>query len=213
MKMYNAQLSPYAARCRILIYAKGLDVELAEMPDAISTEDFAKISPMHKVPTLDDDGQIVPESQTICEYLEDRGPGPSLTPDDPAHRTRMRLLARMTDLYILEPLGKLFGQINPQGRDQIVVDHEFEELAKAVRWLGFYLDGSQYAVGDKLTIADCALVPALFFIDSIGPMFGRQDLLGEVPTVKSYFQAVAADPFVGKVLGEIEEALRKMQAA
>jgi glutathione S-transferase len=67
MKMYNSQLSPYAMRCRMTIYAKDLDVEFLEMPDPDLEQEFHRIAPMHKVPVLIDGDVIVPESETICE--------------------------------------------------------------------------------------------------------------------------------------------------
>ncbi|MBC7104002.1 MAG: glutathione S-transferase N-terminal domain-containing protein [Parvibaculum sp.] len=84
MKMYNAQLSPYATRCRMAIYAKDLDVEFLDMPDPDLEQEFHRVAPMGKVPVLIDGDVIVPESETICEYLEDKGLGWLLRPTDAA---------------------------------------------------------------------------------------------------------------------------------
>ena len=75
MKFYNAMLSPFAARCRMLIYAKGLEVEFSEAWGDFSKEQLSLINPMGKVPVLEDGDLVLPESETICEYLEDRFPG------------------------------------------------------------------------------------------------------------------------------------------
>jgi len=211
MKLYNANLSPFAARCRIQIYAKGLEVEMANMPDAIDADAFARLTPMHKVPTLDHDGDILPESEVISEYLEDLGGAPALRPDEPKARARVRLLSRIGDLYLLVPLGDLFGQIDPQTRDQELVDRLLDELCKGLTWLDFYLDGSAYAVGDRLTLADCALMPILFFVEEVSPMWGRKDLLDDVAKVAAYYEATQADPAVARVHQELSEALRRMQ--
>ena len=211
MKLYNAQLSPFAARCRIQIYAKGLDVELINLPGALPPEEFGKLTPMRKVPTLVDGETIVPESEVICEYLEDTRPEPSLRPADPATRARVRVLSRIGDLYIMKPLAQLFGQINPKGRDQILVNHAVEEIKKGIGWLGFYLDGSAYAQGDRLSLADCSLMPILFFVEQIGPMFAQPDLLEAGPTVARYYKATKSDETVARVLAEVDQALRQMQ--
>lgn len=210
MKIFNSQLSPFSARVRLAIYAKGLDVEIV---DAFGNPELEKelerLNPMHKVPTLLRDGAALPESEVICEYLDDLGLGPSLRPEDAEGRARMRLLSRIGDLYVMEPMTKLFGQINPKGRDQVLVERELAELAKGIKWLGFYLDGSAYAVGGKLSIADCTLAPMLFFYEQIGPLFGFAEVFKDVPTVGAYFGKLKNDPHVARVLSEINAALRK----
>lgn len=211
LKLYNAQLSPYAARCRMQIYAKNLDVELLEMPGTIPPEEFAKLTPMHKVPALDADGKIIPESQIICEYLEGKFPEPPLLPVALEARVEMSLLCRLADLYVMTPMGHLFGQINPQARDECVCDQFCGDLEKGLGWLDAYLDGSAYAVGDTLTLADCALVPVLFFAERISPMFGYEDILARAPNIKAYYQAMQKDPIAARVIGELDSALNQMQ--
>lgn len=211
MKLYNAQLSPFSARVRLAIYAKGLDVEIVDGFSSPELEaELEKLNPMHKVPTLLIDGKALPESEVICEYLEDLGLGTPLRPKDPAEAARVRLLSRIGDLYIMEPMTKLFGQINPKGRDQALVDRELAELAKGIGWLGHYIDGSPYAVGGRLSLADCTLAPMLFFYEQIGPMFAVADVFTNVPTLKSYFAGLKSDPHVARVLSEIDTALRKV---
>ncbi|MBX3493479.1 MAG: glutathione S-transferase family protein [Parvibaculum sp.] len=210
MKLYNAQLSPFAARCRLAIYAKGLDVEMIDVAPGAVPPELDTLTPMHKVPLLAHGDVVVPESETICEYLEDIGAGAPLRPEDAVERARMRLLSRIGDLYIMEPMGELFGHINPQGRDQALVDREMAELLKAIGWLEHYLDGSPFAVGGRLSLADCALVPMLFFFDQIGPMFGHASPLKNHPSAEAYYKGIQAHPAAAKVVAELDAALRRM---
>lgn len=211
MKMYNSQLSPFAARCRVAIYAKDLDVELVDLADP-SDETFVRIAPMHKIPVLVDGETVVPESETICEYLDDKGLGVSLRPDDPALRARMRVISRIADLYVMGPMGELFGQINPAGRDPQLVAREMTELAKAMAWLEYYVEGPEFAVGGRLTLADCELVPILFFFKEIGPMFGQAQPFAGLPRLETYYAAIRKHPAAARVLAELDEALRRMMA-
>src|SRR3546814_998731 len=55
--------------------------------------------------------------------------------------------------------------INPKGRDQTLVERELAELDKGIKALAYYIDGSPYAVGGKLSFADCTLAPMLFFYE------------------------------------------------
>jgi len=213
MKLYNAQLSPFAARCRLSIYAKGLDVEMIDVGPGAVPPELDTLTPMHKVPLLVHGDVVVPESETICEYLEDLGAGTPLRPAGAPALARMRLLARIGDLYIMEPMGELFGQINPQGRDQALVDREMAELEKGIGWLEYYLDGSPFAVGDRLSLADCALVPMLFFFDQIGPMFGHASPLKTYPSAEAYYKGIREHPAAAKVVAELDAALRRMMGS
>ncbi len=214
MKLYNSQLSPYSARVRLAIYAKGLDVEIV---DGFSTPELEaeleRLSPMQKVPLLVDDDTVIPESDVICEYFEDMKLGVSLRPDEPRMRARMRLLSRIGDLYVMEPMTTLFGHINPKGRDQVLVDHTLGDLAKGMQWLSAYLDGSPHAVGDRLTLADCTLAPMLFFYEQVGPMFGMSKPFGGLKNVDKYFKDVQQNEHVARVVAELEEALRRVMGA
>ncbi|MDO8421895.1 MAG: glutathione S-transferase family protein [Parvibaculum sp.] len=214
MKIYNAQLSPYSARVRLAIYAKGLD---AEIIDGFSTPELEAelehLNPMAKVPTLVLDDVVVPESEVICEYIEDLGLGPSLRPESAQDKARMRLLSRIGDLYVMEPMTKLFSQINPKGRDQALVDRELAELTKGMNWLAKYLDGSPFAVGDRLTLADCTLAPMLYFYAQIGPMFGAAEPFKNIPTVGKYYDGLRSNPHAKRVIDELDLALAKVMGA
>jgi glutathione S-transferase len=209
MKLYNANLSPFASRCRIQIYAKGLAVELPAPPGGLGSAEYKARNPTGKVPALEVDGEVIAESEVICEYLEDRFPTPSLRPSDALERARMRTLARVVDLYVLPPIGALFGQLNPATRDAAVVQGNLAELDKALDTLERFLGKGPYAVGSSLTLADCALVPAVFFVAGIGPLLGNAALLAGHPRVEAWWGAVQRNEHVARVVGELDQAARE----
>jgi hypothetical protein len=111
------------------------------------TDEFRKINPLEKIPTLDDDGFFLPESSAIGEYLEDTRPTPSLRPADPKLRARMRVVYNIADQYVMTPLYDLFDHIDPSKRQQAVVDEKLVELNKALGDLSHFLDDGKYANG------------------------------------------------------------------
>lgn len=209
--MYDSQLSPFSARCRMVIYAKGLDIEIKEMPGAITPEEFVRLTPMHKVPTLTVGEAVIPESQVICDYLERMHPEPALTSSDDLVQAQIELLCRICDLYVMTPLGQLFGQVNPQSRDDARVEALVADLKKGLSWLDHYLGDGAYAIGDKLTLADCTIMPILFFVQQLGPMLGHADLLADSVKVSNYFKVIQADEHAQRVMGEMATALQKWQ--
>ena len=97
MKLYDAARCPYCARVRIALAEKGLEyepvaIDLSDRPDWIY-----ELNVTGRVPVLDDDGFVLPESEVIMGYLEDRYPARSLLPAGPVERARARLLVHRFD--------------------------------------------------------------------------------------------------------------------
>ena len=206
MKLYNSNLAPYATRVRMQLYIKDIKAELVAVPSGGShTPDYVKMNPLEKIPTLDDGGFFLPESSAIMEYLEDTHPTPSLRPADPKERAKMRVVFNVADQYILTPLFELFEQVNPATRNPKIVDEQLTELTKALSGLEHFISGGKYAVGSSPTLADCALVPALFFVNAIGPALGQSNLMG--PKAKTYFAAIQSDANASRVVQEMGQAL------
>src|SRR5215469_9433119 len=117
MKLYGMNLSNFATKSRIVAYEKGANTEILTPPGGMKSPEYLKINPLGKIPTLDADGTIIPESEVINEYLEEKFPSPPLLPRNQEARAKVRLLPRFHDLYRDPPLRALFAQLNPKNRD------------------------------------------------------------------------------------------------
>lgn len=216
LRLYQSDLSPYAARVRILAHAKGLKFEsLPPLGGALKSEAYLALNPLGKVPCLDHDGTVLPESEVICEYLEDSFPSPTLRPVDPAARARVRLLSRMGDVYLAPPMTRLFAQLNPKTRDAAIVDAAWADIQAALGHVAHFLEGPDYAAGNRLSLADCTLMPLLYFIEALlVPSLGRQSPLDE--KMRTYYDAALSDTHIARALAEMKialEAKMKQQAA
>ena len=76
MKLYSGDLSPFSARVRMQIYAKGITDIAIELPPHFGMPKFRETSPIGRIPVLDIDGDLIPESDVIAEYLEEIYPEP-----------------------------------------------------------------------------------------------------------------------------------------
>lgn len=213
MQLYNFDLSPFAARCRLAVYRKGLPVEIVAPPEGgPRSEAYRRLNPLGKIPALAlDDGTVIPESEVIVEYLEDRFPSPSLRPESPEARARMRVLSRIGDVYLMPPMGRLFGQISGS-RDQAVIDAALADVDKALGALEHFLAGDGWAMGEAFTLADCSLLPQLFFLPKVLPAFGRPEPLAATPRLAAYWERSQSDAIIAKVLAEMEAGLQRMMA-
>jgi glutathione S-transferase len=207
-------LSPFAARVRVAIYAKNLPVEIVSPPEGgTKSEAYLALNPMGRVPALAvGDGFTVPESDTIVEFLADYFPESGLRPATPEARAQARLIARVAELYVMPALQPLFGQMNPQGRDQKVVDENLEKLKAALVHLNVFMGEGPYAVGETITTADCALVPILFFIQMAGSVFGKGDLLADLLKLSAYAELLKMDPVAQRVVSEMQAGMRARQS-
>src|SRR5687767_656447 len=167
MQLISLPVSPFAARVRIGIYAKGLDVEVASPPAGWPTSrQFRDINPTGRIPVLLlDDGTAIHESSVILEYLEEQFPDARpLLSGSPKSRAKSRLLSRLADLYLMPPMVRLAQpDCEERQREQLV-----DDLLDGLTALDALLDSGRYAVGTELTFADCALGPVLFAVSVTG---------------------------------------------
>jgi glutathione S-transferase len=212
MHLYNFDVSPFAARCRLAIYRKALPIEIVPPPEGgPRSDEYRALNPMGKVPALVlDDGAVIPESEVILEYLEDRFPDPALRPELPEARARMRLLSRIGDLYLMPPMGRLFGQTRPETRDASVVDAAMTEVGQALDFIEHFIAPDGWSASEGCSLADCTLVPLLFLLTRLLPGFGLTEPLASRPKTRAYWRRVQADPVVARVLAEMEAGLARM---
>jgi len=105
--LHHAWRSSASRRVRLCLAEKGLKfesvlVDLAKMEH--HTPEYLRLNPNGVIPLLVlPDGRSLYESGTICEYLDETWPEPSLRPDDPYERAEMRNWIRHAD----ERIGNL----------------------------------------------------------------------------------------------------------
>jgi glutathione S-transferase len=211
MKLYQTNLSNYATKTRIAIYDKGLKVEFIEPPGGLHSAEYQKINLLDKIPCLDADGVMIPESEVINEYLEDKFPDKPLLPKSAEARAKVRLFTRFHDLYLEPPVRALFGQMNPKSRDDKVVNEKLTEVNKRLDELEKMLGESGFAAGSDFTLADCALAPTMFFCDVLLPSFGAKPPMEGHAKLAAWWNHVQTRPSAKKGLSEMQEALAAMQ--
>jgi glutathione S-transferase len=158
MKLYGGIASPYVARVVMFARIKGIDLPLADAPGGnIKSPEYLKLNPMGKMPTLDVDGKGIGESSIICDYLEDAAGGQPGLPKDAFERARSRLVARITDLYLMPHVSPLFRQMNPANRDAAAIEAAVKDLTKAYGYAEAVMGPGPFCVGATPTLGDCAL--------------------------------------------------------
>lgn len=146
--LYDADRCPYCARVRIVLAEKGIEYETV----AIDLDDrpawIYEKNPLGRVPVLEEEAFVLPESAVIDEYLDERYPEPPLWPADAAERAFGRLL-----VFRFDQLSKPYYALR-RGEDGAG-----ERLGSELAWLNAVLDARPYLSGREFGLADVAYVP------------------------------------------------------
>lgn len=200
--LHGTNGSPYVSRVRMQIYAKAIPVEIR--PAALGTPEYKRMNPIGKMPVLEHDGLILPESAVIAEYLEDAFPTPSLHGETAAERARVRLVARTVDLYCGGLLDLLRARSDPSHK--IDIEAKLAEANRGLDALDTFLAEEGHAAAGKLTLADCTLVPWLFY----GNMMTQSgdDSLTRRPRLSRYIAFISEQDLTKRIWSEMDEAFR-----
>lgn len=206
MKLYGALASPYVTRVILTARWKGIDLPATMPPGGMKSAEHLALNPLGKIPTLDHDGECIAESTVICEFLDETHAQNPLMPSDAAGRARVRLLARVMDLYVLTHIATFFRNMNPAQRNQAEVDAAHQGVLKALADLDKFMGPGPWAYGDSRTLADSILAPSFFVIFAIVPMFGIKDLFAATPKLARWWAHIQADPVAGPLQAEYTAA-------
>lgn len=213
MKLYSNASSPYAARVRMLLRAKGASIPLAEPPGGTGSAEYRAITPLGKVPALLlDDGRVLPESEVICGYLDAILPGPSLWPSDPLERSQTALIVRLADLYVSPGLHEFFTLLFTDSGNGTAIAALLPGIARGLKYLDLHVATDGYAANRQFSQADCALAPLLLCVAEVLAPVAGENLLEKRPKLLSYWKAIQQDEFAAPVLAEMRQGLQKYQA-
>jgi glutathione S-transferase len=187
---------------RIFMAEKGIEIPL-EQVDLLAGENRRQLytdkNPAGQLPCLElDDGSHLAETTAICEYLEEIQPEPPLIGATPEERAQTRMWTRRIDLNIVEPLtnGFRFGEGLSIFQDRIhVIPQAADDLKATARekleWLNGLIEGREFMVGDRFTLADVLLFAFLEFGAAVG-----QPLDAKLENLQGWYTRVASRPSI-----------------
>ncbi|MDX3904947.1 MAG: glutathione S-transferase family protein [Pigmentiphaga sp.] len=212
MKLIGLPPSPYTARVLLFARIKGIDLPRESPPGGLRSPEFKALNPIGKVPVLQtDDGQVLPESSVICDYLEDLGAGRTGLPGGPLDKARARLIARVYDLYAAPHSTVLMRQVGEADADLNARSSALAGLAAGLAHVERLLAASPYAAGDLPSLADCALLPPVVQLKRVAvPMFGLQDPTAGTGKFAQWWRAMEADALFSAFAAEYDQAVQSL---
>ena len=207
MKLYSLDASPFASRVRIQAYAKDIALEILPPPGGLGSDEFRALAPLGKIPALALGDTVIVESAVIQEYLEEKFPQPSLLGTTPEQTAVIRTLCRLTDLHLVPRLLPLRAHMKGEADGSDSLSDSVAALKATLTGLDHYMGEGSLAVGDSLTLADCALAPVYFYINFFALALKVDIELERLPNISAWSRNVEKETVVERVFAEIRSAL------
>jgi glutathione S-transferase len=200
LTLYAHPFSSYCWKVLIPLYADGTPFDYRNVDPAYPgvMEELRALWAFGKFPLLKDGEQVIAETTCIIEHLQACHPGSNVWIPDGAAGRRARFLDRLFDRYVMDAAQPAVNNaIRPEGsRDPYGEELGRTTLRTAYDWLEANLPGSEWAVGDTFTLADCAAAPALFYADWIDPIGDAR------PRLTAYRTRLLEHPPVARAVDE-----------
>ena len=135
-------------------------IDVGRQYGGLDTPEFLAMNPNRLIPTIDDNGTVVWESNAVVRYLAAKYGSGGLWPEDAARRARADQWMDWMVAVIVPHLFSVFiGLIRtpPEERDNAAIAASAEEMAVCWRILDAHLADMPYVAGAALSIADIPL--------------------------------------------------------
>jgi glutathione S-transferase len=189
--LYNSQVSGNCYKVRLLLAQLGIEYERREL-DVIDRSNrpdvIGELNPALRVPTLVlDDGRSLGESNAIVNYFAE---GTPYLPEDRFERAQV-LQWQFFEQYDHEPniaVARFLVAVNDAPPDEALLAEKVRGGYRALDAMESHLDGREFLVGERYTIADISL----YAYTHVAPEAGF-DLSG-YPAINAWLGRVAAQP-------------------
>jgi len=199
LTLYSHPFSSYCQKVLVALYENDVAFEYRTLEDPSAMTELKARWPFARFPILVDGGRTVVESTIIIEHLMlEHGGRVRWLPEDPREALEVRFLDRFFDNEVMSAMQKpVFAALK---QDDVRKDEAMVEARRALDvaygWLEQRLEGRTWAAGERLSLADCAAAPSLFYADWVHP-------IGDAfPRVRAYRSRLLAWPAFARAVDE-----------
>jgi glutathione S-transferase len=193
IKLCGFDVSNYYAKVKLAFLEKGIPYEAKSV---IEDGALFALSPRGKIPFLIVDEGSISESDTICEYLEDVYPEPSLYPPGAFARAKCRELVQVIELYIELPARRLYPWVffgGPEASEDLKKEVRVD-LEKGLAAVARLVRPDPFLCGSALSYADLAAYVHLPNAARVSKRAFGDDLVYAVPGLRAHRDHMAARP-------------------
>jgi glutathione S-transferase len=199
IKLHGMTYSNYYNMVKATMIEKGMDFEeIHVLPN--QEPEFLLQSPMGKVPCLQTEQGFLTETGVMIDYIDSLKVGPSLYPEDPFARAKVKELIRHLELYIELPARRLYGDVffgNPatdelKGQVRLQLEKGFASLQKLASF-------DPYLAGKELSYADFYYRFSVGLATIVCKKALNWNALSELPNIKSLLDLMDGRESIQKV--------------
>jgi len=216
LTLHGAPLSPFVRKVMYLLALSKTKYKLKIVVPGSMPDDFVSISPLKRIPVLQDDHWCQADSSIVCNYLIETLDHDDLTPLVPTNaqsRAHMRWLEKFAD-YELAPwltfmvfqqrvLKVAAGKVADEKRIQEALSVHIPPL---LDYLASQLGSKDYFVDNCLSLADVAITSQM-----ISFMHGGERIDAATwPTLSAYFERMLAQPIWHSLVTREQVTLSKI---
>ena len=201
IRLFRARWSTNCERVSLALGHKGLEAE-SVLVDYSDRSPVIAASGQGLVPVLEDDGEVVVDSQLILRHLDDRHDGPPLFPADRAQAAQVSLFCEWFDrLWKVAP-NRVEEQMEYSTPDRAVITVDAAMMDRHLKLFDGLLAGRPFLAGAEPGAADFVAFPFLKYAAGRDPadneLFHRildefQSAAG-MPNLSAWIERVRALP-------------------
>ncbi len=212
MILFGTPVSPFVRKVQAYLAERNMEVEMVAVGMADPNPDFAKASPLKKMPALQDGTFGISDSSAIITYLDAKYPGSGLIPDSAEGKARVHWFDEFADTVLSASGSKIFFNrvvapkfMGKEGNEAIAQEGE-AELPKLYDVLENAIPSSGFLVEDRFTLADISVATILGNVCFIG--------LGPKPEthpkLAKWVEAQFARPSIAASYGHAEKIVMRV---
>jgi len=203
--LYHIPLSAFSRKVRLVLAERRLPFELKLEKPWERRDEYLAMNPAGTVPTLvEENGLVIPDSNVICEYLEEAYPDTALMGRTLAERVEVRRLISWFDgRFNQEVTRNLVGEkflkrMSGRGQPDVAsLRAGYANLKAHMGYLGHLAENRKWLAGNALSLADFAAAGHVSALDFAGELDWSL-----YPGAKEWYARMKSRPCFRGVLGD-----------
>ena len=213
LNIYGIPLSPFVRKVHWALAHKGIEFQSIPTMPGDSAPEFRALSPLGKIPVLQDDDFSVPDSSIILRYLESQYPQNPLYPEAPKAAATVSWLEEFADTKLVEGCAVFFRErfVNPNMMNKptdedAVEDAQNNLMPPLLSYLESVVAEEGYFSGDALSVADLGITSAF-----VNARYGDYTVDATAyPKLGGYLARAMQSPLVVDQLAKEQQIIQSM---
>lgn len=159
------------------------------------TDEYLAMNPNHLVPTIDDDGFVLWESNACLRYLAEKHSYGSLWPEDPHVRADAdRWMDWQTTTFwpALRPVFHQLIRTPAEQQDRDLIDRSVKLAGEITTVLDHFLEGRDFVAGEQFTMGDIPIGGVIY------RWYAMDIARPERPNLRKWFERLSERPGYAK---------------